>query len=71
MDKTNEERLKEERDIAIAMLADWCVAVSENGTGWDDWDEHYKGAAYRPGPLRELLDIAIADALKQRSNWGN
>jgi hypothetical protein len=54
------EELVKERDIAIAMLAAWCVAVDENGTGWDDWDEHYKDAAYRPGPLRELLDAAIA-----------
>ena len=56
------EELMKERDIAIAMLAAWCVAVDMNGTGWDDWDEHYKAAAYRPGPLRELLDAAIADA---------
>jgi hypothetical protein len=60
------ERLAQERDIAIAMLAEWCVAVDVNGTGWDDWDEHYKDAMYRPGPLRELLDKAIAEALAQR-----
>lgn len=58
--------LVKERDIAIAMLAAWCVAVEENGTGWDDWDEHYKDAAYRPGPLRELLDAAIA---AERAQW--
>jgi hypothetical protein len=58
--------LAQERDIAIAMLAEWCVAVDVNGTGWDDWDEHYKDAMYRPGPLRELLDKAIAEALAQR-----
>lgn len=60
------ERLAKERDIAIAMLAEWCVAVDENGTSWDDWDEHYKDAMYRPGPLRELLDAAIAKARMQR-----
>jgi hypothetical protein len=52
--------LTEQRDSAIAMLAAWCVAVDQNGTGWDDWDEHYKDAAYRPGPLRELIDAAMA-----------
>lgn len=50
----------EQRDIAIDMLARWCVAVSENGASWDEWDEYYKDAAYRPGPLRSLLDAAIA-----------
>ena len=52
------EELIIQRDIAIQMLADWCDAVRDNGTGWDDWDEHYKDAAWRPGPLRELIDIA-------------
>lgn len=48
-----------QRDEAIAMLADWCVRVDKQGTGWDDWDEAYKNAAYRPCGIRELLDIAI------------
>lgn len=52
--------LREQRDIAIGMLSAWCVAVDRNGTGWDDWDERYKDAAYRPGPLRALLDAEIA-----------
>jgi hypothetical protein len=51
---------KELLDIAVEMLADWCVAVDKNGTQWDDWDEHYKDAAYRSGPLRELIDVAMA-----------
>lgn len=46
-------------NIAIQMLAEWCQAVRENGTGWDDWDEHYKDACYRPGPLRALIDAAM------------
>lgn len=54
--------LRAERDAAIEMLAGWCVAVDENGTGWDDWDEHYKDAMYRSGPLRGLLDAAIDNA---------
>lgn len=49
------------RDMAILMLAEWCVAVDQNGTGWDDWDEHYKDAAYRPSPLRTRLDKAMAE----------
>ena len=53
-------------DAAITMLAEWCVAVDENGTGWDDWDEHYKDAMYRPGPLRERLDVAISKAREVR-----
>ena len=60
------EQLSRDLDIAIGMLAAWCVAVDVNGTGWDDWDEHYKDAAYRPGPLRERLDAAIAEERAQR-----
>ncbi len=40
------ERLRGERDQALAMLAEWCVA------------------AYRAGPLRKLLDAAIAKVRK-------
>lgn len=56
---TELEKVTEERDVAIRLLAAWCVAIDQNGTGWDDWDEHYKDAMYRPGPLRALLDAAI------------
>ena len=64
---TEIEKLTLERDLAIQMLADWCVAVDKNGTGWDDWDECYKNAMYRPKPLRELLDAAIKETSE---NWG-
>ena len=50
--------LKEERDIAIRMLAEWAVDVEDNGTGWDDWDEHYKDADFRPCLIRDLIDAA-------------
>lgn len=60
------EQLRRDLEIALDMLAQWCVAVDVNGTGWDDWDEYYKDAAYRPGPLREQLDAAIAEVRKQR-----
>ena len=58
------EQLRLERDDAIKMLAEWCAAVEENGTGWDDWDEYYKNARYRPCFLRELLDAAIKEELQ-------
>ncbi len=58
--------LRNDLDTALGMLADWCVAVNVNGTGWDDWDEYYKDAAYRDGPLRAMLDKAIAEARERR-----
>lgn len=54
-----------DEEIAIDMLARWCVAIDRNGTGWDDWDEHYKDASYRPGPLRAKLDAAMAEVRKE------
>lgn len=63
---TELEKVTQERDIAICLLAAWCVAVDRNGAGWDDWDEHYKDAMYRPGPLRALLDAAIQ---AERDGW--
>ena len=58
----NIEQIKAERDAAIKLLADWCVDIDCNGTGWDDWDENYKTARYRPGILREALDKAIQES---------
>lgn len=52
------EILKNERDIAIGMLARWCIAVEE-GSGWDYWNEHYKVAAFRDGPIRYLIDAVM------------
>lgn len=60
-------RLEAQLDAALWMLAEWCVDVDLNGTGWDDWDENYKDAMYRPGPLRELLDEKIALVRSQRN----
>lgn len=56
----------EKLQIALEMLAEWCVSVDENGAGWDYWDDHYKDAMYRPGPLRAELDVAIAEARAKR-----
>ncbi len=50
---------------AVTMLAEWCVAVADNGAGWDDWDEHYKDACYRPCGLREMIDAKMA-AIRER-----
>jgi len=52
VDRTSDEKLS----VAINLLAEWTLCVELNGSSWDDWDECYKEAAYRPGPLRELLD---------------
>ena len=59
--------LRKDLETALDMLADWCVAVEVNGTGWDDWDEYYKDAMYRDGPLRAMLDKAIAEARDRRA----
>lgn len=60
------EVLRNDLNTALWMLAEWCVAVDMNGTGWDDWDEYYKDAMYRDGPLRSQLDKVIAEARAQR-----
>lgn len=59
------EALKADRDCAIGMLAEWCIAVDEGGSSWDYWDEYYKNAMYRPNLLRVLLDAAI-DAARSK-----
>lgn len=52
----SEQRADELLNEAVTLLAEWTCAIDRNGTGWDDWDEWFKDAAYRPGPLRELID---------------
>jgi hypothetical protein len=59
------EEVTKQRDEAIALLADWVCRVSLVGGSWDDWDEGYKNAAYRPCGIRELLDIKIKQTEKQ------
>lgn len=53
------EGLRKERDAAINLLAEWALAVECRGSSWDDWDEYYKDAWFRPGPLRALLDAEM------------
>lgn len=58
--------LTAQRNMAIQHLAEWCVAIDVNGSGWDDWDEYYKDVMYdRPNRLqqiRDLLKSAIEEA---------
>lgn len=44
-----------QRDEAIRMLAEWCVAVDKDSS-WDGWDHYYKNAAYGQCLIRDLLD---------------
>lgn len=62
------ESTKSERDMALRLLAEWCVAIQMNGTGWEDWDVYYKVAMYRQGPLRALLDEHIAKVQLENGN---
>ena len=65
--QSENEQLRRDLETALSLLAEWCVAVDVNGTGWDDWDEYYKDAMYRPGPLRGQLDKAIEQARADRA----
>ena len=51
---------------AINLLAGWCDAIGTRGTEWDDWDEYYKDARWRPGPLRELIDARLAEIWEEK-----
>lgn len=55
------DELKQKYAAAISLLAEWCHAVHSKGTSWDDWDEYYKDAAYRPSILREDIDLELAN----------
>lgn len=61
-------KTKIQRDVAIRHLAEWCVAIDEKGSGWDDWDEYYKDARWRKDKLcdiRDLLDDQIDSVFQQ------
>lgn len=57
----NNKELEQKYAAAISLLAKWCHAVDTKGSGWDDWDEYYKDAAYRPSILREDIDLELAN----------
>lgn len=60
MDCPDVVQLRTERDLAIRLLAEWCVDIQDKGSEWDNWDENFKDAAYRPHPLRALIDEQMA-----------
>ena len=62
-------KLTEERDLAIYLLADWCVSISVNGTGWDDWDECYKTASYGDLPIPCLRTMIDEQILQIKRDW--
>lgn len=57
----NDNQLQQKYNAAISLLAEWCHAIDTRGTSWDDWDEYYKNAAYRPSILREDIDLELAN----------
>ena len=61
-----------QRDAAIKHIADWCVAIDVNGSGWDDWDEYYKDAMHSDRKslteIRGLLMDAIVNARERRDS---
>ena len=56
-------------NVAINLLAEWTLCVELNGTGWDDWDECYKDAAYRPSAIRELIDAERERLKREDPVW--
>ena len=62
---SEDEKLK----AAITLLAEWTLCVEFNGTSWDDWDECYKEASGRPGPLRELIDAERERLKREDPVW--
>jgi hypothetical protein len=64
------EKIGNQRDVAVAHIAAWCVAIEQNGTGWDDWDEFYKDAVYRESSLPEIRRLLTQAIEKERSLKG-
>lgn len=62
--RVNLEKATKALENAISGIEAWCKAIQENGTGWDDWDEHYKDFAYRGGldDMQSVLAELSADA---------
>ena len=58
--RAENERLREQLNAAVTLLAEWCHAVDDGGAGWDYWDNHYKEARWGKGILRSLIDAEIA-----------
>lgn len=65
------EKIKKERDTAIQLLAEWCVAIDLCGGDWDVWDGFYKTARYGDNSrenkiIRSLLDDKINTLLTEK-----
>lgn len=58
------------RDMAVGLLAEWAVDVADKGSEFDEWSDTYRWALHRPGPLREMLDTAMADVRAARKLCG-
>jgi hypothetical protein len=56
------DRKSELLDMAVTLLAEWCVRVQERGTSYDDWDWVYKEAAFGKHALREMINAAMDKA---------
>ena len=53
---------------AVNLIAEWCVAIEDRGSGWGDWDHYYKEASFRPtqtGTLRKMIDKEKAEVRKR------
>lgn len=59
--------LRNQLNIALGILADWCVAVQLDGAKKEHWYDCYRDAMYSDGPLRTGLDKAIVEARARRS----
>ena len=51
-------QLVAERNEAIKMLAEWCIAIDK---GTSLWGEPYKNASFRPCLIRDLIDEKIKE----------
>lgn len=66
------DELERQRDEAVRHIAEWCVAIDVNGSGWDDWDDYYKDAMYREKALPEIRGLLVKEievARKRRESW--
>jgi len=64
--KPTTEQVTRERDLALVLIAKWCLNVNVEGTAFDNWEDHYKDAIGDGSPLKDLLVDAINKELKRR-----
>jgi hypothetical protein len=56
-DKPSEWMLEWQLETAIQLLADWCDAVRDKGTDWDNLEEQYE-TVNQPSCIKKLIDAA-------------